>query len=460
MSDKKYSVNPATEERISTWDVFSDAQIDESLNRADSAFDSWSQLASTERGKYLKSLSELLRRDKHELALIATREMGKSIKAAEAEVAKCADLCEYYAEEGPALLVEQPRRLETGEGVVRYDPLGVILSVAPWNFPFWQVFRAAVPSFILGNTVVLKHASNVLGCADAIDRLFKEAGWPDGVFQSIFVENEDVEKIIKDKRIAGVCLTGSERAGASVAKFAGEALKPCVLELGGSDPFIVLKDADIEAAAKAAAQSRFMNSGQVCISAKRIIIEHNIYDDFVEAFVTATQALKMGNPEDPDTVIGPMAREDLRDELDKQVEKSIAKGAIARTRGGPTGKIGWFYAPTILENIPADAPAAREETFGPVAALFRVSTPEDAIRLANDTTYGLSSAIWTRNIKQAQSLAARIQAGNVFINGASTSIAQMPFGGIKRSGFGRELGHHGLYAFANVKSVVTAGSAN
>ena len=196
------------------------------------------------------------------------------------------------------------------------------------------------------------------------------------------------------------------------------------------------------------------------ISAKRIIIEHNIYDDFVEAFVTATQALKMGNPEDPDTVIGPMAREDLRDELDKQVEKSIAKGAIARIRGGPTGKIGWFYAPTILENIPADAPAAREETFGPVAALFRVSTPEDAIRLANDTTYGLSSAIWTRNIKQAQSLAARIQAGNVFINGASTSIAQMPFGGIKRSGFGRELGHHGLYAFANVKSVVTAGSAN
>jgi succinate-semialdehyde dehydrogenase/glutarate-semialdehyde dehydrogenase len=447
------SVNPATGDVLETLEETTPAQIDTILARAQAAFAEWRGEPFARRSALMRAAARELRARKDEYALTMTREMGKPIVQSEAEVEKCAVTCDYYAEHAEAFLAEQPRETDASRSYVRFDPLGVVLAVMPWNFPFWQVFRFAAPALMAGDAGVLKHASNVPRCALAIEEVFRRAGFPEGLFRTVLVGSGAVKGLIADPRIAAVTLTGSERAGRAVAEQAGHEIKKTVLELGGSDPFIVLADADLDVAAHAAAEGRLINSGQSCIAAKRFIVVEPVADRFLERFKSELAARRMGDPTARETQVGPQARVDLRDELHHQVEESVKRGA-RRLLGGeiPAGK-GAFYPPTLLAAVDRGMPAFDEETFGPVAAVIRAKDEADAVRLANDSSFGLGAAIWTKDRARAERLAAQVEAGAVFVNGVVKSDPRLPFGGIKRSGYGRELSEYGIREFVNVKSV-------
>lgn len=448
------SINPATGEVLSERQTARADEVEAALDKAQAAFVRWRDIIMDDRGDLLLRLAARLRHRRDELALAATRHMGKPISQSRAEVEKCAVLCEHYAEHGERYLRAEPVDLgERARGLVRYEPLGPLLSITPWNFPYWQVLRFAVPQLMAGNPIVLKHAANVAACGDLCADLLAEAGAPEGLFQHVLMDHGQAARAIADDRIAGAAVTGSERAGMAVGRAAGEAIKPCLLELGGSDPFIVLADADMGKAAQAAAEGRFANAGQVCIAAKRIIVEAPAYDAFAQAFAAATRALPFGDPEQDDTFIGPMARVDLRDELADQLDRTLQAGADLVLEGGAVEGAGAFFKPVVLGHVAPDAAALREETFGPLAPLISARDPEQAIEIANDTRFGLSASLWSRDLARAERLAAQIEAGCVFVNKGSSSDPRLPFGGIKKSGVGRELGRHGALEFVNVKAV-------
>ncbi|HUM14340.1 MAG TPA: NAD-dependent succinate-semialdehyde dehydrogenase [Candidatus Nitrosotalea sp.] len=447
------SVNPATGEVLETIEATSAPQVEHILAGAQAAFTEWRTRSFPQRAALMRAAAQELRARQSEYASLMTREMGKPIVQAEAEVEKCAGTCDYYAEHAAAFLAEQERQTDAARSYVRFDPLGVVLAVMPWNFPFWQVFRFAAPALMAGNAGILKHASNVPRCALAIEEVFRRAGFPDGLFRTVLADAGVVAGLIADPRIAAVTLTGSERAGRAVAEQAGREIKKTVLELGGSDPFIVLADADVDAAASAAAEGRLINSGQSCIAAKRFVVVEPVADRFLERFRIALASRRMGDPTSRETQVGPQARADLRDQLHRQVEESVKRGARALLGGQvPAGK-GAFYPPTLLAAVDRGMPAFDEETFGPVAAVIRAKDEADAIRLANDSPFGLGAALWTRDRARAERLAAQIEAGAVFVNGVVKSDPRLPFGGIKRSGYGRELSEYGIREFVNIKSV-------
>ena len=401
----------------------------------------------------MQKAATILDAECRELGRLMTLEMGKPIGAAIAEAEKCATACRYYAENAEHFLADQPVKMEGGKSWVAFQPIGVVLAIMPWNFPFWQVFRFAVPSLMAGNVGVLKHASNVPQCALAIEDVFRRAGFADGVFQTLLIGSDMVEGIIADKRIAAVTLTGSEGAGRSVARAAGTNLKKSVVELGGSDPFVVMPSADLEQAVSTAVTARMLNNGQSCIAAKRFIIHEKIYDEFLKKFVAGVSAIRIGDPMDEKTQLGPLATGTIRDQLDEQVKTSVAAGARLATGGKKLEGEGFFYAPTVLTDIPPHAPAAREELFGPVASVFRARDLSDAIRLANGTSFGLGASAWTRDAAERDRFVTEIESGLLFINGMVASDPRLPFGGVKNSGFGRELGEFGIREFVNIKSV-------
>ena len=446
-----FSINPTTGENIARWPWATASDVEHALAQADSGYRQWRKVPLAERAQQLRDLGTALRQRGEEVAQMITREMGKPITQARAEVAKSASLCDWYADHGPAMLSAEATQVE--KAVIEYRPLGPILAVMPWNFPLWQVLRGAVPIILAGNSYLLKHAPNVLGCADLIAQIFADAGFPQGVFAQINATNDGVSQAINDRRIAAVTVTGSVRAGAAIGAQAGAALKKCVLELGGSDPFIVLNDADLDLAVKAAVAGRYQNTGQVCAAAKRFIIEAGVAAQFTERFVAAAAALKMGRSEEEGQEIGPMARFDLRDELHQQVLATLAEGATLLLGGEKLAGEGNYYAPTVLGNVTPDMTAFRQELFGPVAAITVANDAAHALALANDSDFGLSATVFTASDATAQQFADELECGGVFINGYSASDARVAFGGVKKSGFGRELSHFGLHEFCNVQTV-------
>jgi acyl-CoA reductase-like NAD-dependent aldehyde dehydrogenase len=447
------SVNPANEQELATFDEHTPADVERALARAWDARLPWREAAPGERASRFAELAAYLRHERPRLGGLLTAEMGKPIVEAEAEVEKCAWTAEWFAEHAESMLA--PRRVESTatESFVRFQPLGVVLAVMPWNFPLWQVFRAAIPAVIGGNVLVLKHASNVPQAALEAERAFRAAGFPDGIFQTLLVGSDAVEGLIRDRRVAAVTLTGSDAAGARVGEVAGSVLKKAVLELGGSDPFVVLEDADVAAAAAVGCRARNQNNGQSCIAAKRFIVAEQVADEFEERFARAVAALRVGDPMERETNVGPLARGDLVDELDRQVRESVAMGATAAVGGARLDRPGYYYEPTVLTGVTRDMPVFREETFGPVAAVVRVRDEDEAVAVANDSEYGLGSAVWTGDPERGKRLAARIEAGSVFVSGMVASDARLPFGGVKRSGHGRELSEFGLLEFQNVQTV-------
>lgn len=447
------TINPTSGEVLETFEPFSQQQINRALDQAHQAFLRWRTLTFAERAEHLHNVASNLRDHKTALARIAVLEMGKSITEAEGEVEKCAWNCDFFADHAERFLADEKVATNATESYVAFRPLGVILAVMPWNFPYWQVFRFAAPALMAGNTAVLKHASNVSRVALEIERIFQEAGLPQGVLRTVLVPGSEAPRLIEDPRIAAVTLTGSEVAGVEVAATSGHVLKKTVLELGGSDAFIVLDDADLDEAAQVAVTARFQNNGQSCIAAKRFIVIDSVAEAFEQKFVASTARLKVGDPLEYDTRIGPLARKDLRETLDQQVQQSIQQGARVLIGGKAREGKGYFYEPTILTNVTPEMSVFKDETFGPVAAVIRARDVEHAIELANDSKFGLGSNLWTRNIEQARKLAARIEAGGVFINGMTTSDPRLPFGGVKRSGYGRELSSFGIQEFVNVQTV-------
>ncbi|HXH93968.1 MAG TPA: NAD-dependent succinate-semialdehyde dehydrogenase [Thermoanaerobaculia bacterium] len=447
------SINPATGETVRTFEALDDAAIEASLARASSAFRVNRGRSFAERATRMRRTAELLEGRKNDLGRLMTTEMGKPVKAAVAEVVKCATTCRYYAEHAEGYLADETVKTDAKESFIRYEPLGPVLAVMPWNFPFWQVFRFAAPALMAGNVALLKHASNVPQCALAIEEVFRDAGFIDYEFQTLLIGSPQVESIIGDERVRAVTLTGSEPAGASVASIAAKHIKKAVLELGGSDPFIVMPSANLEDAVPTAVKARIVNNGQSCIAAKRFIIHESIADEFEKRFVSAMEALKVGDPLDESTDIGPLATPQIVDDIEAQVNQSVAAGAHLLTGGKRLGARGNFYAPTVLAQIPDEAPAAHEETFGPVASLFRAKDVDDAIRIANDTPFGLGASVWTTDRTEMDHFIAGIDTGQVFINAMVASDPRVPFGGTKHSGFGRELGAYGIREFVNVKTV-------
>jgi acyl-CoA reductase-like NAD-dependent aldehyde dehydrogenase len=447
------TINPTTGEVLETFEAYSQGQINAALDEAHQAFLQWRSTTFAERAKHLHSVAQHLRERKTELARIAVLEMGKTITEAEAEVEKCAWNCDFYAENAERFLADEKVVANAAESYVAFRPLGVILAVMPWNFPYWQVFRFAAPALMAGNTAVLKHASNVSRVALEIERIIQEAGLPKGSLKTVLVPGSETSKLIADPRIAAVTLTGSEAAGVEVAGASGHALKKTVLELGGSDAFIVLEDADLDQAAQVAVTARFQNNGQSCIAAKRFIVIESVAEAFEQKFVAYTAKLKVGDPLEHDTKVGPLARKDLRETLDQQVQQAVEQGAKVLIGGKARAGKGNFYEPTILTNVTPEMSVFTDETFGPVAAVIHARDVEHALELANDTKFGLSSNLWTRNIERARELAARIEAGGVFINGMTASDPRLPFGGIKSSGYGRELSAFGIQEFVNVQTV-------
>jgi succinate-semialdehyde dehydrogenase/glutarate-semialdehyde dehydrogenase len=448
------SINPATGETLRTFDPLPDDALDAKLDLAARAFRTWRRTPVAERAAVVRRAGERLERDKDRYGRLMTVEMGKPLAAGIEEAAKCATGCRYYADHAEAFLRPVPVEGAGPDGeYVAYQPLGVVLAVMPWNFPFWQVIRFAAPALVAGNVGVLKHASNVPQCALAIEELFRDAGAPEGVFQALLVGSDRVGRIIDDPRVAAVTLTGSEGAGSQVGAAAGKRIKKSVLELGGSDPFVVMPSADVARAADVAVKARTINNGQSCIAAKRFIVADAVFEEFCDRFVRGMRALAVGDPMAPETQIGPLATPSIVDDLAEQVERSVRMGARLLTGGRRIDRPGNYFEPTVLADLPPDAPAAREETFGPVAALFRVPDIDAAIRLANDTTFGLGASAWTHDRREAERFAEELEAGQVFINAMVASDPRFPFGGVKRSGYGRELGPFGMYEFMNVKTV-------
>lgn len=447
------SVNPATGAVLAAYPWATAEEVDRAIALADAGFRQWRSESVLHRAQKLRDLGAALRNRAEEMAQMMSREMGKPILQARAEVAKSASLCDWYAEQGPAMLAAEPTLVENNRAVIEYRPMGPILAVMPWNFPLWQVLRGAVPILLAGNSYLLKHAPNVLGSAELIGQIFIDAGFPQGVFGWVNATNDGVSQAIGDRRIAAVTVTGSVRAGAAIGAQAGAALKKCVLELGGSDPFIVLNDADLELAVKAAVAGRYQNTGQVCAAAKRFIVEEGIADTFTRRFVEEVAVLRMGAPDEEENYIGPMARFDLRDELHQQVQATLAEGATLLLGGEKMAGEGNYYAPTVLGNVTAEMTAFRQELFGPVAAVTVAKNADHALRLANDSDFGLSATVFTADAALADRFSRELECGGVFINGYSASDARVAFGGVKKSGFGRELSHFGLHEFCNVQTV-------
>jgi succinate-semialdehyde dehydrogenase/glutarate-semialdehyde dehydrogenase len=448
------TVNPATGETLKTFEPLTQEELEAKLALAASAFKQYRQTSIAQRSQWMNRAAEILEKKQDEFGKLMTLEMGKTIKSAIAEAQKCAWVCRYYAENAAQFLADAPASTDASSSFARYQPLGIILAVMPWNFPFWQVFRFAAPALMAGNVGILKHASNVPQCALAIEAIFREAGFPEGVFQTLLVGADRVEAIINDERVKAATLTGSEPAGMSLAAAAGKQIKKTVLELGGSDPFIVLESADLEAAATTAVTARLLNNGQSCIAAKRFILLEAVAEEFEKRLLAKYQALKIGDPMQEETDIGPLATPAILLDIDRQVQEAVAEGGKVLIGGKPLAdRPGNFYPPTIITNLPASAAIAKEEFFGPVALLFRVGNLDEAIELANSTTFGLGASGWTNNPQERDRLSDELEAGAVFINGMVKSDPRLPFGGIKRSGYGRELGMQGIHEFVNIKTI-------
>ncbi|WP_205957532.1 aldehyde dehydrogenase family protein [Pantoea stewartii] len=451
MTDFAISRNPTTGEILAKYPMQTASELEQTLDSSAKASKAWRQSSMDMRVNVLRQLSEQLRQREPELTRMITLEMGKPVAQARAEILKCASLCDWYAEFGPAMLQDQPSQIP--DAWQSFRPIGTILAVMPWNFPFWQVLRGAVGMLLAGNTYLLKHAPNVMGSAMLMAELFDATDLPEGGFNLINVDNEGVSTAIRDDRIAAVAVTGSVRAGAAIAAQAGAALKKTVLELGGSDPFIVLADADLDEAVKSAVTGRFQNTGQVCMAAKRFIVEAPIAEAFEMRFVEAVKALKIGDPLDEQTYIGPMARYDLRDELDDQVKASLREGARLVLGGEKIAGQGNYYAPTILSDVTSDMTAFRQELFGPVAAIAVARDADHALEIANNSEFGLSATVWTNNTYRAEQMTANLEVGAVFINGNGASDPRVTIGGVKKSGYGRELSHFGVHEFCNIQTV-------
>jgi succinate-semialdehyde dehydrogenase / glutarate-semialdehyde dehydrogenase len=447
------SINPATGETLRTFDPLTTAQIEEKLVRAAQAFQAHRRTSFDERAGKMYRVADILDAEKHGLGRLMTLEVGKTLKASVEEVEKCARCCRYYADHAARFLADEPLESDAAHSFVRYQPLGPVVAVMPWNFPLWQVFRFAVPALMAGNVGLLKHAENVPQCALAIEDVFARAGFAPGAFQTLLIETTQFPAVLDDPRIVAATLTGSEMAGSKVAEQAGRRLKKMVLELGGSDPFIVMPSADLDQAVQTAVKARVLNNGQSCIAAKRFIVAEAICDEFTRRFVQLMEALRVGDPMDETTDVGPLAMPRLLDSLDRQVQASVQAGARVLTGGHCLERPGSFYAPTVLADIPENAPAYHEELFGPVALLFRVPDIDAAIRQANDTPFGLGSSVWTRDPAEQERFIEEIEAGMVFVNGMVASDPRLPFGGIKHSGYGRELSAIGIREFVNVKTV-------
>lgn len=450
------SVNPATAETRKTFTRHDDNAVRGAIDNGARAFDDWRRRPVAERAALMRGAADLLDDRQETLARLATEEMGKRIVEARSEVEKCAWVCRYYADNAAEFLADSPRPSSAAQSFVRYQPLGIVLAVMPWNFPYWQVFRFAAPTLMAGNVGLLKHASNVPRCAQAIEELFLDADFPQGVFASLLIGSDQVAAIIADDRVRAVTLTGSEGAGRAVAANAGKNIKPSVLELGGSDPFIVMPSADIEAAADTAVKARMINNGQSCIAAKRFIVHADVYDRFVEAMADRFAALKIGDPMDEETELGPLSSQDALDTLTGQVHGLAEAGATVRAGGQPLDRAGFFFEPTIVTDVPHDADGRYEELFGPVALVFRAGDAGEAIALANETSFGLGSAIWSGEQEEIDRFVDEIEAGSVFVNQMVASDPRLPFGGVRNSGYGRELSREGIIAFVNAKTVSVA----
>ena len=447
------SVSPATGKTLKEFAAIDSNEIEARLAKSERAFRSHRATTFAQRANWLMEAADLLEREKARLARIMTLEMGKLLRAAEDEIVKCVKGCRFYAENAERFLAEHEILTETARNFIRYEPMGPVLAIMPWNFPFWQVFRFGAPALMAGNVALLKHAANVPQCALAIEDIFRRAGFSEGVFQTLLIETRAVRSLIDDPRIKAVTLTGSERAGSEVASAAARQIKKSVLELGGSDPSILMPSADLDAALKTGVAARIQNAGQSCIASKRFIVAEQIYDRFLGDFVMKMKSLKIGDPLDPATEIGPLATEAILQGVDEQVQKSIAAGAKLLAGGKRIERPGFFYEPTVLADIPRESPAYREEIFGPVACFFRARDAAEAIEIANDSTFGLGASAWTNDTGEKEQFAKELEAGMVFINSMVASDPRLPFGGVKRSGFGRELGAEGIREFVNIKMV-------
>jgi len=448
------SINPTTGEILKEFKKWKKDQIKVQLDESSKAFNHWKETSYSIKSNLLKKTAAILRNNKQRYSRLMALEMGKPIVQSEAEIEKCAWVCEYYAENGQQFLENEHIKTDADTSYVRFFPLGTILAIMPWNFPFWQVFRFAAPILMAGNTTLLKHSSNVPQCAVTIEEIFEKAGFPTNVFRSLIVGSKSIEKIINDKRIAAVTLTGSSSAGSNVAENAGISLKKVVLELGGSDPFIVLPDAHLDYTAKQAIKARMINNGQSCIAAKRFIIVDDVFDKFKDIFSEKVKQLVVGDPMDRSTDIGPLAKKDILEQLDIQVKNSVEKGATVLTGGKRWEEnSGNYYLPTVLSDVKKGMPVYDEETFGPVASLIKVKDEKEAVKIANDTSYGLGASIWTKDIEKGEALTKQVQAGSVFVNEIVKSDPRLPFGGVKNSGYGRELSHYGIKEFVNIQTV-------
>ena len=447
------AINPATAELIAEYQEHSSSEVKTIINKAQKTFQQWNLVSFTERKRLLKTAAQVLRDRRAEYGRLMTMEMGKIINESHAEVDKCAWVCDYYADNAEQFLQDEIIETDASKSFVTFNPLGIVLAVMPWNFPFWQVFRFAAPALMAGNVGVLKHASNVPGCALAIEDVFKEAGFPEHAFCTLMVGSDKVEEVIRNPLVKAVTLTGSEPAGQKVAAVAGDEIKKTVLELGGSDPFIVLEDADIPVCVRTSSIARMINAGQSCIAAKRFIVVESRVKEFEEQQAAIMGAMRIGDPLMEDTQVGPLARPDLVDELDQQVQQSISKGARLLTGGKRGEGPGAYYEPTVLTDVKPGMAVYAEETFGPVSAIIPVKDTEEAIAVANSSEFGLGGCVWTKDIINGEAIARRIESGAVFVNGMVKSDPRLPFGGIKKSGYGRELSHYGLKEFVNIKSI-------
>ncbi len=447
------SINPSTEALIREYEAYTIEQCNRIIDQVHDAWQHWKTTAMEHRAQLIMRVAEVLDNRRDELALLMTNEMGKPLRESHSEIEKCAWVCRYYSENSAQILKDETIGSDATHSFVAFEPLGVVLAVMPWNFPFWQVFRFAAPAIMAGNAGVLKHASNVSGCALAIESVFKEAGAPENLFRTLLIGSDKVDAILQHQNIRAATLTGSEPAGSKVAATCGRLLKKTVLELGGSDAFIVLADADLEKCVKTAVTARMINTGQSCIAAKRFIVVKEVYEDFVARAIRKMESLKTGDPATDDIDYGSMARRDLMEALEQQIDKSVMMGAKLRTGGHPLQRKGFYFAPAVVTDVTAGMPLFDEETFGPVMAVIKAESPEHAILLANNSNYGLGGSLWSRDTRKAEQLARQVETGSVFINGMTKSDPRLPFGGIKNSGYGRELSHYGIKEFVNIKTI-------